>query len=51
MACPDFIPVDMLQSIYISRITAGGTADRDGKLQIGDRMVSVSNVYLYGDLE
>lgn len=32
----------MLQAIYISRITEGGVADRNGKLQVGDKVVSVS---------
>ncbi|CAG5126325.1 unnamed protein product, partial [Candidula unifasciata] len=31
-----------LYAIYISKITPGGTADKDGKLQVGDRIVSVS---------
>ena len=31
----------ILQSIYISRVTEGGVADRDGKLAVGDRIISV----------
>lgn len=34
------------QSIYISRIVEGGQADRDGKLQVGDKILSVSIVVL-----
>ena len=30
------------QSIYISRLTDGGAADKDGSIQVGDRIVSVS---------
>lgn len=30
-----------VQGIYVSRITEGGVADKDGKLQIGDRIISV----------
>jgi hypothetical protein len=29
------------QAIYISRITEGGVAEKDGKLQVGDRVTSV----------
>lgn len=32
----------MFQAIYVSRITEGGVADRNGKLQVGDKVVSVS---------
>ncbi len=35
----------MLQSIYISRITEAGVAECDGKLQVGDRIISVSSYY------
>lgn len=35
-------------AIYISRITDGGVADRDGKLLIGDRVVSINGVDLTG---
>ncbi|BFZ20895.1 hypothetical protein BsWGS_23932 [Bradybaena similaris] len=31
-------------AIYISKITPGGTADKDGKLQVGDRIVSINDV-------
>lgn len=30
------------QAIYISRITDGGAAFKDGKLKVGDRVFSVS---------
>lgn len=30
------------QAIYISRITEGGAAAKDGKLRVGDRVISVS---------
>lgn len=29
------------QSIFISRITEGGAAEKDGKLQVGDQVISV----------
>lgn len=29
------------QAIYVSRITEGGAAEKDGKLQVGDRVISV----------
>lgn len=29
------------QAIFISRITEGGAAEKDGKLQVGDQVVSV----------
>nr|CAH7715253.1 unnamed protein product [Callosobruchus chinensis] len=35
-------------AIYISRITDGGVADKDGKLAIGDRVVSINGVDLTG---
>lgn len=31
----------LFQAIYISRITEGGAAEKDGKLQVGDRVTSV----------
>lgn len=34
--------VCLLQAIYISRITEGGAAAKDGKLRVGDRVISVS---------
>ncbi|GFS11251.1 protein lap4 [Elysia marginata] len=34
------------RAIYISKITAGGTADKSGKLQVGDRIVSINDVDL-----
>ncbi|KAG5875961.1 hypothetical protein JTB14_034384 [Gonioctena quinquepunctata] len=35
-------------AIYISRITDGGVADKDGKLSLGDRVVSINGVDLTG---
>ncbi|KAJ8977705.1 hypothetical protein NQ317_005438, partial [Molorchus minor] len=35
-------------AIYVSRITDGGVADRDGKLALGDRVVSINGVDLSG---
>ena len=35
-------------AIFISKITDGGAASRDGKLQIGDRFVSINGVDLEG---
>jgi len=32
----------LLQSVYISRVNEGGPAAIDGKLAVGDRIVSVS---------
>ena len=43
----------ILQSIYISRVTEGGVADRDGKLAVGDRIISVrpnSNTNVFHNL-
>ncbi|KAK3780634.1 hypothetical protein RRG08_044858 [Elysia crispata] len=34
------------RAIYISKITSGGTADKSGKLQVGDRIVSINDVDL-----
>lgn len=31
-----------MQSVYISRITKDGTADKDGRLLVGDKIVSVN---------
>uniref|UniRef100_A0A0B7BKI7 PDZ domain-containing protein n=2 Tax=Arion vulgaris TaxID=1028688 RepID=A0A0B7BKI7_9EUPU len=36
--------VSLLEAIYISKITNGGTADKDGKLQVGDRIMSINDV-------
>lgn len=33
---------DPLQAVYVSRIMEGGPAEKDGKLKIGDRVISVS---------
>lgn len=35
-----------LQAIYISRITDGGVAQKDGKLLVGDKVMSVS-IYIF----
>lgn len=35
-------------AIYISRITDGGVADKDGKLAVGDRVVSINGIDLSG---
>lgn len=35
-------------AVYISRITDGGVADKDGKLLVGDRVVSINGVDLTG---
>ena len=35
------------QSIYISRVTDGGIAEKDGKLKAGDRIISVSLLSLF----
>lgn len=34
------------ESVYISKIAEGGPASRDGKLQVGDRLVQVGIVLL-----
>ncbi|XP_070507227.1 protein lap4 isoform X11 [Chironomus tepperi] len=36
--------VDGSDGIYISRLTEGGIAQRDGKVQIGDRIVAINGV-------
>jgi protein scribble len=33
--------VDNSDGIFVSRLTEGGIADRDGKIQVGDRIVAV----------
>lgn len=38
----------LLQAIYISRITEGGVAEKDGKLMVGDRIISINGVDLSG---
>lgn len=38
--------VDGSDGVYISRITDGGIAHRDGKIQVGDRIVAV-NITLF----
>ncbi|XP_070209398.1 protein scribble homolog isoform X4 [Littorina saxatilis] len=37
---------ELLEAIYVSKITPGGNADRDGRLQVGDRIVSINGVDL-----
>ena len=38
-----------LQSVYVSRIMEGGPAEKDGKLKIGDHVISVSqNLHFMG---
>ena len=32
------------ESLYVSKITDGGTAHRDGKLRIGDKIVQINGV-------
>ena len=32
-----------LQGVFISKIAEGGTAERDGRLQVGDKVLSVSS--------
>nr|XP_045596053.1 protein scribble homolog isoform X4 [Procambarus clarkii] len=39
---------DGSEAIYISRITEGGAAAKDGKLRIGDRVISINGVDLEG---
>ena len=43
VAQEDIITVTFLsfQAIHISRITEGGAAEKDGKLQVGDRVTTV----------
>lgn len=36
-----------LQSIYISRITPGGAADKNGALKVGDRLVAVRKTLVH----
>jgi protein scribble len=40
----------MLQAIFVSKITEGGVAEKDGKLLVGDKVISVScsNFYFLG---
>lgn len=37
--------VDGSDGVYISRLTDGGIAQRDGKIQVGDRIVAVCHYY------
>ncbi|XP_068081480.1 protein lap4 isoform X2 [Anabrus simplex] len=39
---------DNSDAIYISRITEGGAAEKDGKLLVGDRVVSINGVDMEG---
>uniref|UniRef100_A0A673GLN1 Disks large homolog 4-like n=1 Tax=Sinocyclocheilus rhinocerous TaxID=307959 RepID=A0A673GLN1_9TELE len=38
------VPAD--NSIYVTKIIEGGAAHRDGRLQIGDKILAVNNMYL-----
>uniref|UniRef100_A0A0A9XIP3 PDZ domain-containing protein n=1 Tax=Lygus hesperus TaxID=30085 RepID=A0A0A9XIP3_LYGHE len=44
--CPPF--KENSDAIYISRITEGGAAEKNGKLQVGDRLISINGVNLDG---
>ncbi|XP_026282758.1 protein lap4 isoform X3 [Frankliniella occidentalis] len=46
--CPPFRSDGNPDSIYISRITEGGVAEKDGKLLVGDRIISINGVDLSG---
>lgn len=35
----------LFQGVFISKIAEGGTAERDGRLQVGDKVLSVSLRY------
>ncbi|KAG8323739.1 hypothetical protein J6590_001488 [Homalodisca vitripennis] len=48
LATERFHKDEELQALYISRITEGGVADRNGKLQVGDRIVSINGVDMDG---
>lgn len=39
--------VEGTDGIFISRITEGGIAHRDGKVQVGDRIVAVRINYIF----
>ncbi|XP_046742109.1 protein lap4 isoform X4 [Diprion similis] len=39
---------DNTDAIYISRITDGGVAQKDGKLMVGDRVISINGVEMTG---
>ncbi|XP_065213379.1 protein lap4 [Planococcus citri] len=39
---------DNSEGIYVSRITEGGVAEKDGKLQVGDRILSINGVDMTG---
>ncbi|XP_075228246.1 uncharacterized protein LOC142328405 isoform X3 [Lycorma delicatula] len=39
---------DNPEAIYISKITEGGVAEKDGKLQVGDRVISINGVDMDG---
>nr|CAD7439037.1 unnamed protein product [Timema bartmani] len=43
---PSFKPSS--DAIYISRLTEAGVAEKDGKLQVGDRVVSINGVDMSG---
>ncbi|XP_046396097.1 protein lap4-like isoform X3 [Ischnura elegans] len=39
---------DGSDGVYISRLTEGGAAEKDGKLQVGDRVISINGVDVEG---
>ncbi|XP_050533577.1 protein lap4-like isoform X2 [Daktulosphaira vitifoliae] len=39
---------DNSEAIFISRITEGGAAEKDGKLQMGDRVISINGIDVTG---
>ncbi|XP_023710094.1 protein lap4 isoform X4 [Cryptotermes secundus] len=39
---------DKSDAIYVSRITEGGAAEKDGKLLVGDRVISINGVDMEG---
>ncbi|KAJ1522122.1 hypothetical protein ONE63_002433 [Megalurothrips usitatus] len=46
--CPPFRSDGNPDAIYISRITEAGVAEKDGKLLVGDRIISINGVDLSG---
>ena len=40
----------MFQGVFISKIAEGGTAERDGRLQVGDKVLSVRTRTKYMEL-
>ncbi|XP_037078732.1 LOW QUALITY PROTEIN: protein scribble homolog, partial [Pollicipes pollicipes] len=39
---------DGTDAVYVSRMTEGGAAERDGKLRVGDRVISINGVDVEG---